>query len=333
MRSELAPVHLVQKNYDKAAHYLEDAVKQAPNDAALLSRLGEAYLGSKKVAEAEGIFKRLLNIDPNSEDARVQMGRVYLMRDDLDRAHDEFLPVVDKMVARKEADKAAGLLQQIVQKDPQHVKSLARLVEIYRQFSKEGALGSAYSQLIEAYINEGQYAEAAEALEALVAREPQNQQHKTKLEFVRGKLAGGGGAAPGRAASSAAAPAPVDDIEFDLSVPDEAPAPPPSRPRPRLPPPPAPARGRSAPRSRAPPSRCPGRSAKRRRSSSTSTSPRGRCSASTASSTRRPTSSRPWSRASPTTSTPARSCARSTARRDRAPARRCTAWPWPRSSG
>jgi tetratricopeptide (TPR) repeat protein len=236
MRSELARVHLVQKNYDKAAHYLEDAVKAAPNDAALLSRLGEAYLGSRKVGEAEGIFKRLLNIDPNSEDARVQMGRVYLMRDDLDRAHDEFLPVVEKMVARKEADKAAGLLQQIVQKDPQHVRSLARLVEIYQQFQKEGALGSAYSQLTEAYINAGQFKEAAEALEVLVGREPQNLQHRTKLDFVRGKLGG----KPRAAAAPAPPPAPVeDDDEFDLSAALEAPAAPPNRPAPA--PPPAPA--------------------------------------------------------------------------------------------
>ena len=221
MRSELARVHLVQKNYDKAAQYLEEAVKQAPNDAALLSRLGEAYLGSKKVAEAESTFKRLLAVDPNSEDARVQMGRVYLMREDLDRAHDEFLPVVDRMVARKEADKAAALLQQIVQKDPSHVRSLARLVEIYRQFGKESALGSTSSQLTEAYINAGQFAEAAEALEVLVGREPQNLQHKTKLEFVRGKLGGAGG----RRAGAASAPPPAaEDDEFDLSAELEAPA-------------------------------------------------------------------------------------------------------------
>jgi tetratricopeptide (TPR) repeat protein len=234
MRSELARVHLVQKNYDKAAHYLEDAVKQSPNDAALLSRLGEAYLGSKKVGEAEGIFKRLLDVDPSSEDAKVQMGRVYLLRDDFDRAHDEFLPVVEKLVARKEADKAAGLLQQIVQKSPSHVRSLAKLVEIYQQFQKEGALGSAYGQLTEAYINAGQFTEAAEALEVLVAREPQNLQHKSKLAFVRGKLSGGGarrGAAP--------APAPVpDEEEFDLSEPQEAPLAPSRHAAPPLVPPP-----------------------------------------------------------------------------------------------
>jgi len=240
MRSELARVHLVQKNYDKAAQYLEDAVKQSPKDAALLSRLGEAYLGSKKVGEAEGIFKRLLESDPNSEDARVQMGRLYVMRDDLDRAHEEFLPVVDKMVARKEADKAAGLLQQIVQKDPSHVKSLARLVEIYKQFQKEGALGTAYSQLTEAYINAGQFAEAAEALEVLVAREPQNVQHKSKLEFVRGQLGGG---KRGAAAPRPPAIVPEEDDEFDLSAPSGPPA---AASRPLAPPPAA------APRAAAP---------------------------------------------------------------------------------
>jgi tetratricopeptide (TPR) repeat protein len=224
MKAELARVHLVQKNYDKAASYLEDAVKSAPKDIALLSRLGEAYLGSRKIAEAESIFKRLIEIDPNVEDVRVQMGRVHLMRDEYDRAHDEFLPVVEKLVARKDPDKAAALLQQIVQKNPSHVKSLARLAEIYKQFSKDGQMANVYSQLTEAYINEGQYAEAAQALETLVAREPQNAQYRSKLELVRAKLSG----APARpaAARPAAAPAPAApaaDDEFDLTL--DAPAP------------------------------------------------------------------------------------------------------------
>jgi tetratricopeptide (TPR) repeat protein len=210
MKSELARVHLVQKNYDKAAAYLEDAVKQAPKDTALLSRLGEAYLGSKKIGDAEAIFKRLLEIDPNVEDVRVQMGRVHLLRDEYDRAHDEFLPVVEKLVARKDADKAAALLQQIVQKNPSHVKSLARLAEIYKQFQKDGQMANVYSQLTEAYINAGRYADAAGTLEDLVAREPQNAQYRSKLEFVRGKLA---------APAASGAPAPVaDEDEFDLTL-------------------------------------------------------------------------------------------------------------------
>jgi tetratricopeptide (TPR) repeat protein len=236
MRSELARVHLVQKNYDKAAIYLEEAVKQSPKDTAALSRLGEAYLGSKKIAEAEAIFKRLLEIDPEVEDVRVQMGRVHLMRDEFDRAHDEFLPVVEKMLARKDADKAAALLQQIVQRNPSHVKSLARLAEIYKQFQKDGQMVTAYSQLTEACINEGRFAEAAAALEVLVAREPQNVQHRSKLELVRSKLGG---------AAAAGGPAPVEEDEFDLTL--DAPATPPAAaaaPAPARPSGPAPAPAR-----------------------------------------------------------------------------------------
>src|SRR5438445_13897230 len=53
LRAEVARVHLVQKNYDKAISVLEDALQQARGDKELLGRLGEAYLGAKKVEQAE----------------------------------------------------------------------------------------------------------------------------------------------------------------------------------------------------------------------------------------------------------------------------------------
>ena len=49
LRLELGKVHLVQKNYDKATRYLEEAVESTPNNPEIMARLGEAYLGSKKV--------------------------------------------------------------------------------------------------------------------------------------------------------------------------------------------------------------------------------------------------------------------------------------------
>ncbi|HET8644081.1 MAG TPA: tetratricopeptide repeat protein, partial [Vicinamibacteria bacterium] len=60
LRLELARVHLIQKNFDKAAQYLEEAVQRSHRDPVLLARLGEAYLGARKIEEAEAIFKRLL---------------------------------------------------------------------------------------------------------------------------------------------------------------------------------------------------------------------------------------------------------------------------------
>ncbi len=218
LRQELARIHLVQKNYERAAHFLEEAVRQAPSDAKTLAKLGEAYVGGKKIEEAEAIFKRLLELDPDDLESHVQMGRVYLLQGQFDQAYEELVPIADKMLERREGDKAAALLQQVVQANPSHIKTLVKLAEIYRQLQKEAPSVQTYSQLTEAYINVGQMDQAASVLEILVSLEPQNQQHKTKLQFVRSKR----GAAP---AAPASAPAPeIEEEEFDLEATSEAPA-------------------------------------------------------------------------------------------------------------
>ncbi|HEU0108680.1 MAG TPA: tetratricopeptide repeat protein, partial [Vicinamibacteria bacterium] len=224
LRLELGRIHVLQKNYDKAIQYLEAAVESSPNDVDAMGRLGEAYLGSKRIAEAEGLFQRLLEINPGDEDTRVQMAKVSLQQGNVDRAFAELEPLVEKLVQRRDHDRAASLLQQIVQKSPSHVKTLTRLVEVYQQFQNESSLLATYSQLTEAYIQQGQHSEAASVLEILVQREPANAQHKTKLQFVRGKL---GGAAP---SAPAGAPPELMEEEFDLMSADEAPAPAPAPP-------------------------------------------------------------------------------------------------------
>lgn len=233
LRQELARVHLVQKNYDRAVHYLEEAVRQAPEDPQILVRLGEAYLGARKIEEAEAISKRLRELGPDDDESRVQMGRVYLQQDRFDQAYEEFLPAIDRLVARRETEKAAALLQQIVQKNAIHTPSLAKLVEVYRAGNKEAAASSASTQLAEAHINSAEFAEAAQVLEDLVARDPQNAQHLTKLEFVRTRITGGAPARP--AVPAAQAPlldSPFLEEEFDLEEPDAARVPTPATPRP-----------------------------------------------------------------------------------------------------
>ena len=217
LRSELARIHLVQRNYDKAGQYLEEALKGAPSDPQILARLGEAYLGAKKIQEAEAIFKRLLARNPDDDDARAQMARVYLQQGQLDHAFEQLEPVVNRLLERKDAARAATLLQQIVQKNPSHAKSLQKLVDVYRAGQNETALVTTYSQLAEAYINQKDFGRAATALEALVQREPQNQQHRTKLDFVKSKLGGRPASAPA-GPSPAAEPMPeLIEEEFDLS--------------------------------------------------------------------------------------------------------------------
>jgi pilus assembly protein FimV len=215
LRVELARIHLVQKNYDKAIQFLEEASRQSPKDKEVALRLGEAYLGARRVEEAEGIFKRLLQQDPQDQEARILMGRMCLMQGQFDRAYDQLLPVVERLLERKEGERAASLLQQIVQRNPAHVKSLLKLVEVYRQLKKESAVAGTYSQIVEAYTNQGQMDQAASVLEILVGLEPQNEQHRNKLEFVRSKKGS-------RPTPHPAAPTPVVEEDFELAGPEDA---------------------------------------------------------------------------------------------------------------
>jgi pilus assembly protein FimV len=221
LRTELARIHIVQKNYEKAIQYLEDVPQKAPDDTAAITRLGEAYLGAKRIGEAEAIFRRLLERDPDNQEARTQMARVFLLQGQFDQAYEQFLPVVERLVERKEGERAAALLQQVIQKNPAHLKSLNKLVEVFRLLRKESAVILTYSQLTEAYINQGQMDQAAAVLEILEGLEPQNEQHRSKLEFVRRQPQGAGVPPPQRPVS----PPPPDSLveeDFELASPEEA---------------------------------------------------------------------------------------------------------------
>ncbi len=189
LRGELARAYVLQKNFDKAAHYLPDVLR-GNTDVPSLVQLGEAYLASNRVGDAEKVFARLVELQPDNPETRVQMGRLCLARGQFDRAFDEFQPVVDQLVERNQGERAAPLLQAIVQKSPTHVRTLVKLVELYRQLKSERQVVATYSQLVEAYVKSGELEGAASVLEILISMEPQNQQHASKLQFVRGKLGG-----------------------------------------------------------------------------------------------------------------------------------------------
>ena len=235
LRLELARIHIAQKNFDKAVSFLEEASSQAPEDPAILAQLGEAYLGSKKVDDAERIFRRLVDVDPRNQENRIQMGRLYLAKGDLDGAFDEFAAVAESFLEREEPGRAIALLEELQQRDPNHVKSLLKLVEIHRIQKNDPLVISTYSKLTEAYLKRGETEQAVSVLEILVEMEPQNAQHKTKLEHVRGRLGAG---APGPPAPATFLEAePELDLGLGLDIAEAAPSAPILEPEPAAPPP------------------------------------------------------------------------------------------------
>jgi tetratricopeptide (TPR) repeat protein len=180
-----ARVCLVQKNFARAIELLEEARRAAPADREVCLRLAEACLGSKRPDEARRVLEGLIERDPADQEARQQLGQVYLAEGRFDEAFDHLLPAVDKLVERRQIDRGAALLMQIVQRNPSHIRSLAKLVELYRVSRNDTLVAQTYSQMVEAYLASGGLEHAASILEMLVQLEPHNEQHRSKLRWVR----------------------------------------------------------------------------------------------------------------------------------------------------
>jgi tetratricopeptide (TPR) repeat protein len=204
--SVAANVHIVQKDYPRAIELLEEARRATPTDREVSLRLAESYLGSRRAADARKVLEALLQRDASDQDARLQLGQVYLADGRFDDAFDHFQPVVDKLAERRQVERGASLLQQIVQRNPQHTKTLAKLVELYRVVKNDMLVAQTYGQMVEAYMATGGNDQAASILEMLVQLEPHNDQHRTKLRWL--KEQGGGAAASGGFEVDLSQPAP-----------------------------------------------------------------------------------------------------------------------------
>jgi pilus assembly protein FimV len=187
--SAAARVYTVQKDYGRAVELLREAARATPDDREVALRLAEASLGAKRPDDARAALEALLARDPNDQEARQQLGSVYLAEGRWDEAYDRMAPAVDALVERRQSDRAAALLQQIVQRNPGHIRSLSKLVELYRQAQNEALVVQTYSQLVEAYLAGKEWEQAASILETLVQLEPHNEQHKSKLKWAREQVA------------------------------------------------------------------------------------------------------------------------------------------------
>ncbi|HXK12183.1 MAG TPA: tetratricopeptide repeat protein [Vicinamibacteria bacterium] len=215
-----ARVALVQKDFARAVERLEEARRARPADREVSLRLAEAFLGMKRPDDARRVLEGLLERDPTDQDARQQLGHVYLAEGRPDQAFEQLLPSVDRLVDRRQIDRGAALLQQIVQRHPAHVRSLAKLVELYRLSRNDMLVAQTYSQMVEAYLGEGRFEQAASILEMLLELEPHNEQHRSKLRWLRQQQ---GGQAPGF------------EMDFERAAPPPAPvaaAPPAPPPKP-----------------------------------------------------------------------------------------------------
>ncbi len=179
---------LEAKDFENARLIVEGALEANREHPPLLAMLGRIHLGRGDLSAARVTLERATAADPNDPAARETLADLYLKQSDPDRAVEMMAPLVERFLGRGERNSAIELLNRILRVDQNHTPTLERLVAVYTRLNEETNILASMNSLAEAHIGKGTFAEGAKVLEKLIQREPQNAQHRTKLQFVRQQM-------------------------------------------------------------------------------------------------------------------------------------------------
>lgn len=221
VKAQLGKVHLAQRSYDKAIAYLEEVSAQDSSPESMM-QLGQAYLGAKRVTDAQSTLESVLEKAPSSQEARIILVQIYAVQARADEAYDTVIPLVEQLLLKRDADRANNLLLQITNRSPHHVRTLQKLVEVARIRQNDRAIVQALSNLLEAHLAAGSDRAAEDTAAQLVEVEPDNEQFKARLESLRKKKAAPVLSGPAKvavekkAAADVTLPPPVAAVGSDL---------------------------------------------------------------------------------------------------------------------
>jgi hypothetical protein len=121
--------HFDARNFGDAAEELEEARRLRPGDESVLNLLGLAYFKQEKYREADGVYRRLIDLNPESATLYFNLGLVCFKLSDLDRAEATFLRTLE---LKPDNQKAHFYLGNIYEKKKQYYNAIF-------QYRKAGA--------------------------------------------------------------------------------------------------------------------------------------------------------------------------------------------------
>ena len=157
----------------------------AGNDPELLWLLAEMELREGHIPEGKALLEKMLADDPSRRDALVILG-CSVAEVNPDAGYECIEVAARTAIAADEWGSAAAALNEFVNRVPNHIPALMRLVEICVDGGLEATMHSAQAQLADAYLIVGAGTEARVIAEDLVAREPWD---RSNIERFRRALA------------------------------------------------------------------------------------------------------------------------------------------------
>jgi tetratricopeptide (TPR) repeat protein len=178
------------KDHENATQIVQTSLETNRDHPRVLALMGRVSLAKGDLTAARLALERAAAGNANEPAVRDALADLYLRTGNADGALEMLTPLAEKAMSRGERGAAVELLTRVLRVESGHTPTLERLVAVYTRLNEETNILSSMNSLAEAHIAKGQYDKAAAVLDKLIQREPQNAQHRNKLQFVRSQMGG-----------------------------------------------------------------------------------------------------------------------------------------------
>jgi len=165
---KLVYAYKIQEKDDEAIELLKSLGSDLFNNKNLLKMLGELYFKKDLIDDAESVFKKITEIDPNESEVLLKLGKVYLQREEYEKTFNLFLPVIDTYLKDGKVEDATAMLRLIIASNNLYFPALTKLASIFRETGKKTNLIALNESLIPLLESNGMKKELKEVLEELI---------------------------------------------------------------------------------------------------------------------------------------------------------------------
>ena len=195
--------HIARGTADEAAEVLERSVEGKEDDAELVSMLARAYLEAEDARGAEKATSLLMARDSSNYTQYLPVVRLYLKDGEVDETIRILGTIIERMLAGREEKELLEIVNQVLERNPDHVSALRMLVRIHWWQRDMDALRASLERLAESAEASELVDEERYALTQLVRLAPDEQRYLDRLNLLGGLQ---------------------DDTPEDFSRPEEEPA-------------------------------------------------------------------------------------------------------------
>lgn len=178
--------HIARGTADEAAEVLERAVEGKEDDQELVSMLARAYLEAEEPRGAERATALLMAQESSNYTQYLPVTRLYLKVGEVDETIRILGTIIERMLAGREERELLEIVNQVLDRNPDHVAALRMLVRIHWWQRDMDALRASLERLAESAEASELIDEERYALTQLVRLAPDEQRYLDRLNLLGG---------------------------------------------------------------------------------------------------------------------------------------------------